>query len=1229
MSWTWAISLVLCGAFVLAAQILGIGRSTGEQLFWDDFSRPSDKWQDMRVWGFGVWQVRDGTFVSYDEAAPEQTIYATAPRFAHALVNRDYTLQFRYRPVAGSYYLFSVNVRQHGWDCYKFEVDLTGTVRIVKARLGQEPEVLATSTAGAVQFGQWQWVRLDVRGESPLLLRAKVWQGAYRDEAPLYDAVARDPLPLPPSQLSISVNMVQQGGAHTALDDFAVLAGVKASPVWRWAKVRGTGKARRHFAQGKLWAAEQALKTQLAQDKATWAGYNNLALIAAEKGDFVGALQMLQKAHALAPEKEVVGRNLAWVWRSFADDGLLKSPRNGQSGLIVKADRQVYFGGESGRLNVWALGRAYGGPAGEKLRVSIQDSSSQTVWEAASCQVPDSGAWACIPIEFSPQTIADGRYMVVASAGKARATFAFEVVSNAFRNLHEAVAALRERVAAGRQAGATVHANDWANLEVLLLPVERALAQAGLPGQLISSEVKAAATLAQARVALAALEAGQNPWAHAVGTFLRGYYSEVDGSVQGYALHVPAGYDGQRPYPLVVNLHGYDPSFSDWRDNPFLPGFIPEATAGGRYILVNPFGRGNTMYQDLGEQDVLTVLAEVQRLYRIDADRIYLTGGSMGGGGTWYVGLRHPDLFAALAPVMGPTDYGFWLGLDSASTSRLRRFLVAKRSPLSYAENGGNLALWCAHGAKDNIVPVDQSRVMVGRLRQLGYPIVYTEYPDAAHGGFPPQMERDKYDWFAEQVRTPWPPHVVYKTGDLDHPGSYWVQIERFQDLLGFASLDAKVEGPRRIVVCTDNVRRFGLEVPPALRLPSSPLEVVVDDELCYQGSVPTSGALRFERSAEGRWAHCPSSLAAPAGKRPGLSGPISSAFNGPFLLVYGTVGRQQENEAAKAEAEAFAEQWRRWQHAPCRLKSDREVTTADIENFHLVLLGGPQCNLLTERVNGELPIQFRRGAVQVGSKTFRGPGVGAAFVYPNPLNPDRYVAVFGGVSWRGTCGVLMRIGTEFDYVIFDEKTVGRHAVQGAITVDGTPLLCGFFDQEWQLSERYQWSADERVRAEIVPFTVPELVSPNEGSDTCYLSDLVPAQVEQWTRLPAYDRTYWGTALRGGRMPAKGLGVYPNSRLRYGLDGSWRFFSATLCADLRPEAEGKPLGSPEEKVQFAVYGDGEELLVSRLMGAASEPQEVRVPIFGVRRLDLVVGTQAWLPGSAVAASWVNARLEGR
>ncbi|MBC7186969.1 MAG: NPCBM/NEW2 domain-containing protein [Calditrichaeota bacterium] len=1231
MSLTWVTSTALFGALALAAQMAhSDGRTPRGDLFWDDFSRPSDEWQDMRVWGFGAWQVKDGTFVSLDDATPEQTIYAAAPRFATALLNRDYTVVFRYRPVAGASYLFSLNVRQHGWDCYKFEVDGSGVVRIVKAKIGQPPEVLSASPPGVAKFGQWQWVRLDVRGESPLLLRAKLWQGAYKDEPAFYDVVARDASPLPSTQLNLAVNMVQQGGAHTALDDFCVRAGVPASPIWRWAKLKGAGEAYQHFARGVLWAAEQALAALLARGQTTWALYNNLGLIAAEKGRFVDALQWLAKAYELAPGQEAVRANVVAAWGGLAHDGLLKeAPPAEQPGLILETDRAVYSTAESGELQWWLLTPALGGPACDSLRVAIEDSGGKVVWCANHPVALGTGLYAHGALEFDPTHLADGDYRAVLSGGERKTTVPFEVACGVYRAVQERVAALKRQVAEGRRASEGVHPNDWANVEVALLPVERVLRQAHVPGMLRTRQPEIAAALAQAEAAVAALRAGRNPWRNATGTFLRGYYSEIDGSLQGYALHVPDGYGGEKPFPLVVNLHGYDPSFSDWRDNPFLPGFIPEATQGGRFVLVNPFGRGNTMYQDIGEQDVLRVLAEVQRLYSIDPDRVYLTGGSMGGGGTWYLGLRHPDLFAAIAPVMGPTDYGFWLGVDSASTSPLQRHLLAKRSPLSYAENARNLAAKCVHGAKDDIVPVEQSRTMVARFRQLGYPLIYTEYPEAAHGGFPAQMEKDKYDWLAEQSRTRWPCQVVYKTADLNHPGSYWVRIERFDHLLDFATIVAEITEQNRISVRTDNVSRFRLEVPRVHCEAHLPVQVEVDGALCYTGGIPPTGALCFQKAETGQWLTYPQNEGHVAGKRPGLAGPISDVFNGGFLVVYGTVGRRQENAAAKAEAEAFAEQWRRWQHSSCRVKADRLVTTEDIRNFHLVLIGGPYCNLLTERIHGELPVQFLRHGVQVGNKRFFGEDVGAALVYPNPLNPERYAVVLAGVSWRAVTGVFKRIGTEFDYVVFDARTVGRHALQGTMTVEGTPLLCGFFNQDWQLDEQYQWQADERAREGIVPRTFPELREAESGRGTFYLSDLVPEHVQQWIGVPERDRTFWGTPLKGPGGATKGIGVYPNSRIRFRLDGRWHHFGARLCVDLRPDTQGAQGLAPQERVQCAVYGDGEELFVSRLMTADSEPVEVRVPIFGVRELELVVGTTAWLPGSPLAVSWVDAKVEGR
>ncbi len=1228
MTWSWAAVLGILVALVGSGQLRqGLAGTSRGDLFWDDFCQPSDKWQDLRAWGFGAWQVKDGAFVSKDTTTPELTMYAAAPRFAHAIVNRDCSVLFRYRPVAGSVYLFSINLRQHGWDCYKFEVDGRGAVRIVKARLGRVPEVLAESAEGVVNFGQWQWVRLDVRGDRPLLLRARVWQGALQEEPPWWALAACDHSPLASSQLGMTLNSLQQGGAYTVIDDFALCSRVPPSSLWQWAETKKAARARREFARGRLWAAEQLLKAEVNQGRATWEVYNNLGITAAERGDLPGALLWAEKAHALAPGHQALRVNLGLMWQLLAHGGLV-AEASASRGLVIRPDRRVYAGNAPGHLRFWVLGPVYGGPGGDSLQVAIRDSAGQVLWTTLCARTSGVDPFVTGQVEFDPQILPDGAFTVVASAGKAQWSASFEVVTANFRALQGQVQALTERLERGRRGAiAPLHANDWANLQVQLVPLQRLMEQVEVPGLWRRQQAEIGALVARARVLAAAMERGENPWAHAVGTFLRGYYSAVDGSVQGYAVHVPAGYDGQRPFPLVINLHGYDPSFADWRDNPFLAGFIPEATEGGRFIVVQPFGRGNTMYQDMGEQDVLEVLAEVERLYWIDPDRICLTGGSMGGGGTWYIGLRHPDRFAALAPVMGPTDFRFWLGGNHERQPQVRQFLLARRSALPYAENAHALAIRCVHGAKDDVVPVQQSRTMVARLRQLGYPVVYEEYPEVAHGGFPSQMERARYAWLAEHVCTPWPRRVIYKTGDLNHPGAYWVRIDGFQNLVHFAQIEAEVAAADRIVVHTENVSRFQLQVPLGYCGAAETLQVVVDGKPVLYGRLPAGAQLHFVRGRHGDWLEDCTEGGRSKGKRAGLAGPVSDAFTGPFLLVYGTSGRSQENAATLAEAQAFASQWRRWQHAECRVKADRQVTTADIESFNLILIGGPHCNLMTERVNGELPIQFRRRGVQVSTRAFNGEEVGAVFVYPNPLNERRYVVVMGGVTWRGTAGITSRIGTEFDYVVFDDRTLGRHAVQGTLTVDGTPLLYGFFNQEWQLDPEYQWEGDADLRAKILPRTFVELPAEGAAEGRWYLSDLIPQQVDQWTGQPERDRTFWGTALQGGAR--KGIGVYPDSRLRFHLDGGWREFVARLCVDLLPAEQGGPRQTPAEQVQCAVYGDGEELFVSNLLSAKGRPLEVRVPVVGVRELELVVGTRTWLPGSPVAFSWVNARVEGR
>ena len=176
------------------------------------------------------------------------------------------------------------------------------------------------------------------------------------------------------------------------------------------------------------------------------------------------------------------------------------------------------------------------------------------------------------------------------------------------------------------------------------------------------------------------------------------YRDEVDGSPQFCRAYLPADYDPAKKWPLVVQIHGYNganPVYVRWWSADQRHADIDtEFSNQQQVIYIEPHGRGNTQYLGMGDSDVLRAIAEAKRLFSVDEDRVYLTGDSMGGWGTWNVASRHPDLFAAIAPVFGGVDYHSVMSEeDLAKLSPLDRFGNEKQSSWAMAD-GCSTATW-------------------------------------------------------------------------------------------------------------------------------------------------------------------------------------------------------------------------------------------------------------------------------------------------------------------------------------------------------------------------------------------------------------------------------------------------------------------------------------------------------------------------------------------------------
>ena len=230
----------------------------------------------------------------------------------------------------------------------------------------------------------------------------------------------------------------------------------------------------------------------------------------------------------------------------------------------------------------------------------------------------------------------------------------------------------------------------------------------------VAREMTAAETFA------AAAEGNTDPFAGRTGDFERHYLLDAAGEIMPYRVFVPKTYNASKPVPLVVALHGLGGDEDGWMER--YNGQLPALAEKYGYIAVSPLGyRVDGFYgygyqqdaasrrkQELSEQDVMQVLARMRQHYKIDESRIYLMGHSMGAIGTWYLGAKYHDLWAALGPIAG-------LG-NPQTVERMR-----------------HIPQFVVHGDADPTVNVNGSRLMVAEMKRLGVDHVYVEVPGGNH----------------------------------------------------------------------------------------------------------------------------------------------------------------------------------------------------------------------------------------------------------------------------------------------------------------------------------------------------------------------------------------------------------------------------------------------------------------------------------------------------------------
>jgi predicted peptidase len=205
-----------------------------------------------------------------------------------------------------------------------------------------------------------------------------------------------------------------------------------------------------------------------------------------------------------------------------------------------------------------------------------------------------------------------------------------------------------------------------------------------------------------------------------------------------YLLFLPKGYDanGKQRWPLMLFLHGAGERGGDVKKvTAHGPPKIVKSKPEFPFILISPqCPEGETWSDDV----LLGLLDEVIAKYNVDTNRVYLTGLSMGGYGTWSLGLGHPERFAAIAPICGGGE-------------TIKVMLASRKNAAALK----SLGVWAFHGAKDQVVKIEESERMVAALKKAGVKEVeLTVYPEAQHDSWTETYANEKlYEWFLKHER--------------------------------------------------------------------------------------------------------------------------------------------------------------------------------------------------------------------------------------------------------------------------------------------------------------------------------------------------------------------------------------------------------------------------------------------------------------------------------------------
>jgi len=517
----------------------------------------------------------------------------------------------------------------------------------------------------------------------------------------------------------------------------------------------------------------------------------------------------------------------------------------------------------------------------------------------------------------------------------------------------------------------------------------------------------------------------------------RTFLSKVDNSVQYYSV-APAL--GSGPKALVLSVHGASVEARNQARAYKQKDWATIVAATNR----RPFGFN---WEDWGRIDALEVLAEAKKVFNTIPSQTYLTGHSMGGHGTWFLGTTYPGKFAAIAPCASYPDiatYGFDKGDEM--NDQFKAFESIKRSAnsghvKSIVKNLKQSGVYILHGDADSTVPISQVREMRQILSTFHPNFCYYEYPGGEHW-----YGDHSVDWFPifeffKRQSIPANKEVkeidFYTATPAVSSTDYWIKLQQQIRPFDFSNINAKID-KQQINIKTDNVSILELD------LPSLELKDEITININDQALKTTADKKVILALKDGKWAFI--NEINTAEKYADRQGGFKFAFNNNIVFVYATGGSAPEREWYQNRARFDAETFYYRGNGSIDVIPDSEFSLEKYKDQNVIIYGNASNNKAWNLLLKNSPIQINNQQVKVGDKILKGDDLAAYFVLPRKDSKIAMVGVVAGTSEAG-----MKATWANNYISGITGFPDVMIFKADLLLKGLPEMkvTGFFDNDW------------------------------------------------------------------------------------------------------------------------------------------------------------------------------------